>query len=322
MKLTTEIFKELINPNSRLSWLNNVLTSEIWSFENYKSKNPIDYLRDGESSVNELEQIIASSASGIYDEIIAETKNNDLLPLISSKNNAIVIFDGLSLRELPIILSLSEKSQYKILKAKTSFSALPSETIDFIDQKLDIGKVAPSQLQSRKELKERNIKVYYFDSPAQRYMIEDEDKTLMLWSSFPDQTYNDSGARFIQHFENNKILLEEAWKNTVQQIPAGKKIIITSDHGYIFFGPGCAFIRGQEEVRSLNQYFGTDRHKYLKDKENLLNHPDICYLDEKKLCLIKGRVQTHPPGQTGTKLYKHGGLSLMECIVPLITLGR
>jgi hypothetical protein len=32
-------------------------------------------------------------------------------------------------------------------------------------------------------------------------------------------------------------MLETAWMNTVQQVPAGRSILVTSDHGYIYFGP-------------------------------------------------------------------------------------
>lgn len=34
------------------------------------------------------------------------------------------------------------------------------------------------------------------------------------------------------------------------------------------------------------------------------------------LAMIKGKVQLHPPGEAGRKLYKHGGMLLMEMQVP------
>jgi hypothetical protein len=322
MNLSSEIFNRLITPGPRLPWLSEWLLKDVWSKEASSKKSPSDYLKDGEAKVNELEQIISSASSGIYDEIVSESRKNKLDDFLNSPDKAVVIFDGLSLREIPILLSLSEKSKIKAVEISTAISAIPSETIDFVELALNIGKISPSQLPSRKELKDRNIRAYYYDSPAQKYKIEEEQKALLLWSSFPDQTYNDSGARFIQHFENNRTLLEEAWKNTVQQIPASRKILITSDHGYIFFGAGCAFTRSQEDVRPLNQFFGGERFAVLKGNETPLQHPDVYYLPERRTCLIKGRVQTHPPGQSGAKLYKHGGLSLMECIVPWIMLEK
>lgn len=36
--------------------------------------------------------------------------------------------------------------------------------------------------------------------------------------------------------------------------------------------------------------------------------------------MVRGRVQTHPPGPASARLYKHGGLSLMEMLTPWIVL--
>jgi hypothetical protein len=36
--------------------------------------------------------------------------------------------------------------------------------------------------------------------------------------------------------------------------------------------------------------------------------------------MVRGRVQTHPRGEGARKLYKHGGMSLMEMLVPWLVL--
>jgi len=36
--------------------------------------------------------------------------------------------------------------------------------------------------------------------------------------------------------------------------------------------------------------------------------------------MLRGRVQPHPPGPASNKLYKHGGLSLMEMLTPWLVL--
>jgi hypothetical protein len=41
---------------------------------------------------------------------------------------------------------------------------------------------------------------------------------------------------------------------------------------------------------------------------------------DRGVVVLRGRVQTHPPGQQSTKLYKHGGLSLMEMLTPWVVL--
>lgn len=322
MKLSGPLLKELTNPQARLPWIKNYLINEVWSQTAYANQSPSEYLRNSESKTNEFEQIIASAASRVYDELVAESKQNPTSNFLQNSTNAAVIFDGLSIRELPFLYELAEKSGFRVLQKEVAVSAIPSDTLEYIEKTLAFGRISPSMLPNRKDIEQKGIKVYYYQSPAQKHRIEVQDKALLLWSSFPDQTYNDSGARFIQHFENNKMLLEEAWKNTVQQIPQDKKIVISSDHGYVFFGTGCSFTRNQEDIRPINQYFGGERFKVLLDTEKPLEHPDVYILEGRNVCLIKGRVQAHPPGQSGTKLYKHGGLSLMECLVPWIVLER
>lgn len=313
----------LISQGSRTEWLEKWLLNEIWTFERYQELSPIKYLEDGESKINEIEEIIAHAAPRIYDEFLDETpRGKNLFDFFrGDETYALVIFDGLSLREIPVLINLAQKSNFSIKEMEISFSALPSETIDFIEQKLGLGNSAPSQLPNRKELKEKNISAYYYNNPNQQYQFDKDAKKLLLWSAFPDNTYNDSGARFSKHFEQIHKLLETAWMNSVQRIPHGQKIVITSDHGYVYFGPNLSFPRSNAELKPLSEYLGGERYKRLSD-DGLSPpiHDDLLTFPNRKIAVIKGRVQTHPPGKSAGMLYKHGGLSIMEMLVPWIEL--
>ncbi len=116
------------------------------------------------------------------------------------------------------------------------------------------------------------------------------------------------------------MLLETAWMNTVQQIKGKRKIIITSDHGYVFFGTGMDFPRSNTETAPLNQYFGNERNAFL-DQHPPPPQSDDVFIDlAHNIAMIKGRVKTRSTGTASTRLYKHGGLSLMEMITPWIEL--
>lgn len=52
----------------------------------------------------------------------------------------------------------------------------------------------------------------------------------------------------------------------------------------------------------------------------LTAHPDLAVFPHRRVAMVRGRVQTHPPGPAATRLYKHGGLSLMEMLTPWIVL--
>ena len=48
---------------------------------------------------------------------------------------------------------------------------------------------------------------------------------------------------------------------------------------------------------------------------------DAIVIDEgKQLAIVKGRVKTRSTGEAAVKLYKHGGLSLMEMLTPWVVL--
>ncbi len=316
-------FRDLIAQGSRVEWLERWLLEEVWTAERYQGLSPSEYLKDGESKVNELEEIIAKAAYRLYDEFLDKPPpRRNVLDFIESEQPcALAIFDGLSLREIPVLLNLAQKSNFTIREIGTSYSTLPTETIDFIEQKLKFGSVAPSQLPRRREVKERGIAAYYYDNPNQQHPLDRDSKKLLLWSAFPDNTYSDSGARFAQHFMQIHTLLETAWLNTVQQIPHGQRILITSDHGYVYFASGLSFERSNPELRPLSEYLGGERYRRLTEEGSQPpEHPDLAVYPNYKVAVLRGRIQTHPPGKSASRLYKHGGLSIMEMLVPWIVL--
>lgn len=324
-RLSLEIFARLTSPGTRLRWLREWLLDQVWSSDRYASKSPIEFLEHGEREINELEEVIAAAAPRLYDELCDDVRRerNVRAFLDEQQPCAVVVFDGLSLREIPVLLRLAAASRLKLVEpVDFTFAALPSETIDFIETRLGIGRIAPSQLPSRASLRKSGIATYYYNNPTQRQTLDDSTPALLLWSAFPDQTYGDSGARFSQHFEQMHTLLETAWMNTVQQIPPGRTILVTSDHGYVYFGSGMNTTRSNAAVKPLTGYLGGERAKRISAAGEPPEHPDLLVLRDRNVAIIRGRVQTHPPGAAATKLYKHGGLSLMEMLTPWIVLTR
>lgn len=321
--LTLSLLEKLTATGDRLSWIKKWLSEEVWSTSKYEALGHIEYLKKGEEAVNKFESMIAASADRIYGELLSiSDKDKSLLSVLSDSNTAVVVFDGLSIRELPIIQKLSVRSGFKIQSVDCAQAAVPCETLDYIERELPCGRIGPSQLPGRRELREKGIAAIYTNDPTQRINQPVDNSALLVWSAFPDNTYKDSGGRFESHFENIRMQFETAWMNTVQQIKGKSRIIITSDHGYIFFGTGMDFPRSGQELRELNDYFGNDRFAYLSDKPNPPQSEDIVIHEGKQLAMVKGRVKTRSTGEAAVKLYKHGGLSLMEMLTPWVVLEK
>lgn len=319
--LDQALFNKLTEPGPRLAWIIEWLLDEVWSSERYQSLNPLEFLRSGEEKINRFEMLAASTADKIYGELLSgPDPSRSLLGALADPDTAVVVFDGLSIREVPMILTLADKSGLPVSLIATSQAAIPSETMDFIERELPCGYIAPSQLQTRKKLKEKDIVAIYSKDITQPLSGDYERSPLLVWSSFPDVTYKDSWARFESHFENIHTLFETAWMNIVQAIKGKQKIIITSDHGYIFFGTGMDFPRSSSEMRGLNACFGNDRNVSLEEKPDIPASDDVYISQSQKTAMVKGRVRTKSTGDAARKLYKHGGLSLMEMITPWIEL--
>jgi hypothetical protein len=323
MNMDTQLLHSLTDAGARLPWIKKWLTEEVWSIARYENENmsPLDYLMQGEDAVNKFESLISSSADRVYDELMSPPDpNKHLLNCLADNQTAVVVFDGLSLRELPIILRLADDSGLAVSDIDCSLAAVPSDTLEYIKREFNLTNVSPSTLQQRKELKEKNITVSYTVHPEDSAGSGEPGKAFLIWSAFPDNTYNDSGARLDHHFAQMYIRLETAWMNTVQQIRGKSRIIITSDHGYIFFGTGMDSIRTQPEMRELNDYFGNHRFAYLSEKPDYPKSDDV-YVDTiRQVAMLKGRVKTRSTGDASSKLYKHGGLSLMEMLTPWVVL--
>ena len=280
------------------------------------------YLELGEREVNDLEEVIAASAPRLYDELIHLPIDCEVSQFLDGSPCAVVVFDGLSLREMPMLSRLAAEGGFSIVRSGVGRAALPSETVDFVDQRLGCGRTAPSQLPGRRELKERGVVSYYFGHPGERHAINERAEKLLLWSSFPDNTYSDSGARFADHFGQIASLLQPAWNATVMAVPRGRRVLVTSDHGYVFLGAGLSFHRHREDLRILSDYLGGERYARLSSSGPPPEHADLAVYREKDLAVLKGRIHLHPPGKAASRLYKHGGLSLMEMLTPWMELVR
>lgn len=319
--VTPLVLDKLVRPGPRLPWLAQWLLEEVWSEGNYRSKPPGQYLLDGERFVNEMEEVVFAAANRIYGELLVPVPPERRLMdfLASDENAAAVVFDGLSLREIPLVKKLAEQSGLRVAEEGWTVAAAPSETVDFVADRLGVGAAAPSQLPANAQLRSAGIACHYLGQVNQRFISADTGGALLVWSAFPDYRYKERDAKFPELFEHLHDMMTTAWQNSVQamlQDAPRRRILATSDHGYVYLGSGCSFAWGNEAVSPLTRYFGGERYARLSEKPGPPEHPGVKVLDDRGVATIRGRVQTHPRGEGARKLYKHGGLSLMEMLVP------
>ena len=320
-------FNFLFNPSQRLPSIKAWLVDTVWTKSRYEAMPHEEYLATGETAVCSLEEAISTGASKLWDELEAASRSAPSVktwlsldtPLPREEPRAAVIFDGLSLRELPLLLTQAETTGFRVKSAQVIATCLPSETRSFVNQRV-LGKdIGPSQLRGRAELAERNIEAFYLDQPTSRESYP-SGRSLLIWSSYPDRLFNNDEARFEALFSTfHEHHIPTFWKNSVQAVPMGVPIVVTSDHGYIFFGAGMESNRGSDAAALLGQ----SRWKQFELTEKFPTwHSDLQILPQEHVALLRGRLRARPQGGNSRKLYQHGGLSLMEILVPWIELER
>lgn len=316
-----QVFDILISPGERLPILYEWMQNNVWSDKLFDSMTITEYFEEGEKQIQKLEELILTTAAGIYDELAALAERQiSLLNILSEPKVAVVVFDGTSIREMPLLRKLILSTGFYIMESSYKIAALPSDTISFIAQRI-IGKdIAPSQLESRKELKERNIKAFYYDTSIRHFELPSSTNSYLLWSSFPDGTYSNFEARNSLHFDTFIKQFDTVWKNIILAIPKDYKIIITSDHGYVYLHNNFeSAIKGEAALSFLQQ----ERFRYYSDAENPLKSiSELKILANRRLAIIKGRIKNRPKGPSANKVFRHGGLSIMEMLTPWLIIKR
>jgi hypothetical protein len=319
--------QRLSDEGPRLQAITGWLTGTVWSPERYAASSSEDYFREGEAAVYGLEKLIAAGAPRVWDELAAESATAPTLadwlglsaPLPLPSPHAAVVFDGLSLRELPMLLAQASASGFRVKSARTIGTCLPTETRSFVEQRVLGRPASPSELPGKREFAEKNAQAFYFGQPNSRDNFP-AGRSLLVWSHYPDGLFFDDNARSEKLFDTFASYIETIWKCTVQAIPAGIPIVVTSDHGYVFFGAGGEVGALQADAGSL-----VEQSRWREFPPGVTFpawHPDLQLIPSRRLALLRGRIRTRKPGPSSNRLYQHGGFSLMEVLVPWLELER
>jgi len=317
--------ERLFDEGERLPAIKSWLTDTVWTPARYQQNDPEQYLRSGEEAVCRLEELIATGAQGVWDELQADCPQAPTVkswlaldaPLPLANPRAAVVFDGLSLRELPLLLKMAEDSGFRVKSTRVVATSLPTETIHFVDECVIGTRIGPSQLPGRTELAEKNIEAFYLDQATARHRFT-PGRSVLLWSTYPDRLFADDNARNETLFTNfHRNYVPTIWKNTLQDLPGGLPIVVTSDHGYIFFGASLEATRDSDAPGLLGQ---ARWKEFTPDEALPAWHPDLQILPPTRTAMMRGRLRARPQGTSSRKLYQHGGFSLMEVLVPWIEL--
>ena len=270
-----------------------------------------------EDSLAELEFAVLHTSEATYEALARGIAGRAPLAEDLADNRLIVVFDGLSLREGCFLWERLQREGCQVEMSYT-FSSLPAETSTFCQKHFG--------LPSAKALDGRQIDGFPAAYAADEARVAEElppGGGGLLWIGIPDPLME--GGK-----KGAKTILQplKAWRRTWQAMTtvlegAGEREVwVTSDHGYIYRGPHYTdrfWSLGRRQAgKQLKGLFGGGRYKadLELDEEQATALRDYVWLHPGGGYAVKGRWLWPMPGQTGAIL--HEGLSLVECLVPML----
>lgn len=238
---------------------------------------------------------------------------------------AVLILDGLSLREIPWILQGARERGFTLHEVSANASELPGETNEFARA---LGFNSRSQLQNNggglahKLLPARTECVDLPWKDCER--LVEGSPNWVFWHHWPDsKLHNGSGAgqglETLTRDVAEQLSSEDFWA-FVERLATGRRVVITSDHGYAATG---LFSDGEGEVgQFLKKTFASGRNTagtceagpFVPPVSLQITSPHGAH------ALALGRRKWRSQG--GYPTLTHGGLSLLEVLSPFIELTK
>ena len=279
--------------------------------------------------VGELDLLLSSSAWDLWQAFGASVeRTSDRLVRwwvkpFSAK--AVLILDGLSLRELPWLLQGAKEHGYTLHETSATASELPGETDEFARA---LGFASRSKLQNNggglahklQAASTESVDLPWKDCEA----LIGNTPNQIFWHHWPDAKLHDGsgagqGLELLTKDMAEQLTSDEFW-SFVERLATGRRLVITSDHGYAATG---YFPDADGEVgQFLKKMFFSGRCKtgtgdtgpLVPPVALQINSPHGAYL------LALGRRKWRSQG--GYPTLTHGGLSLLEVLSPWVELSK
>lgn len=238
---------------------------------------------------------------------------------------AVLILDGLSLRELPWLLQGAKQHGFTLHEVSANASELPGETNEFARA---LGFGSRSQLQNNGGGLAHSLQPAYTECVDMAWKdcegLINSAPNWVFWHHWPDSKVHDGsgagqGLDTLSRDAAAQLSSDEFWA-FVERLATGRRLVITSDHGYAATG---YFPDAEGEVgQFLKKTFSSGRSTagaggtgpFVPPVAIHVNSPHGDHL------LAVGRWKWKSQG--GYPTLTHGGLSLLEVLSPFVELTK
>jgi hypothetical protein len=238
---------------------------------------------------------------------------------------AVLILDGLSLRELPWLLQGAEKRGYTLREVSAYASELPGETNQFAQA---LGYSSRSQLQNNGVGGANKLKPSHTECADMPWKdcadLINGTPNWVFWHHWPDnKVHAGSGAGqgldTLTRDAADQLSSHDFWA-FVECLANGRRLVITSDHGYAATGyfPDAVGEVGQ----FLKKTFASGRSTKGVGEPGPFVPPVALQIDSPHGAHLLAVGRWKWKSQGGYPTMTHGGLSLLEVLSPFVELTK
>ena len=238
---------------------------------------------------------------------------------------AILILDGLSLRETPWLLAGAEEHGFTIHSAKPTGAELPADTTPFATslgfaQRSAIGNNGAGGAHKLAGATTDTTDIAWEDCAN----LIGSEPDWVFWHHWPDcklHDYDDPGKglslltnEIVEH------LTGDAFWKLVSRLAEGRRLVITSDHGYA--ASGLFPDSDKDQTTYLKSVFKSGRWSSETNQPGSWVPPIDLAIETRqgKNLFVNGRRKWKSAG--GYPTLTHGGLTVLEVAVPFIELSK
>lgn len=329
MQLSPQLVKDIASLDSSGAWQRIVEEVLRVCKQPMEVPNVVRDVAQRERRVGAIDQLISSTAWELWNEFpnCVESNSGSLVKWWREDDQAkaILILDGLSLRELPWLLQGATAKGFTVQDTKALASEIPAETNEFAKA---LG------FSSRSSLTNNGAGLSHFFPKAKTECVNmpwkdsgnliDSHTHWIFWHQWPDiSLHQGSGqGQGLETFSKScadSLSSDDFW-DFVKRLSQGRSLVITSDHGYAASG---LFTDANEEAGAFLKNELKSGRAIAGDGPTGPFIPPVMMRHENSHGvhrLALGRWKWKSPG--GYPTLTHGGLSLLEVLSPWVELRR
>lgn len=249
------------------------------------------YFKRGERRTMELEKVLGDSYPELYGQILPDRCSRCNFD-VEAADVPIIWLDALSLREALLL----RRDLDAACDLSFAYSCLPSETVfykDAIFRPWDVKKV---------ELKD-----------LENLWLDGDERG--VWCPIPDKELEDIKGRVKVQ---GQVEIYERSRDTLLEICdalRGDEFVVTSDHGYVSFETHFLTLPTKRLEGAMRNIFGGSRYAEAETQADELIEAGYV-VEHEGHHLVKNRYAWATRGKY--KVMLHGGISLLECLVPVL----